>query len=209
MGETIDAMNNNCTLVAVREVSRLPDDVIFKAFRVRGYKDNQGMRNPQWIGAAQDLGLQVESVTVRVDAGVTEFGYKLKKWLSLGQFLKEFSEGVYFVSVTGHALVVRDGKIIDHNRRWSLGLRRQVRFAHKVLNAPTIVEEFTNFLEIPRHGVKRVGTAAWDRWMSASEFLRTKENVTREMLLENTDYTEADFKHDFNKGLIVYKKVGV
>lgn len=205
----ISKMRNNCTLVAVHEVSRKPAEEIFKAFRNHGYKDNKGMVNHQWIGAARELGLELEEVNSRRDknGGTAWDG---RRWseskLTLGEFIKIFVKGVYLISVQGHALVVREGKVIDKNYS-KLSLRRRVYVIHRVLN-PTVVEELTSGLlhiRIRPYNAKRWGTASYYRYEEMYNYLENNPKATIQEIYKNTKYTSADFKHDFAKGLINYK----
>lgn len=215
MTETIDSKQNNCTLVAVREVTRFSDSEILTGFRKHGYRDDKGMSNYAWINAAKSLGLEIESIGIEYESkssayidryGAERLRYNVKS-LTLGQFIREFSVGVYFVSVSGHALVIRDGKIVDHNHRRSFGVRRQVKFAHKVLNAPVIEQsKLSKFLMFPKVMAKPRGkTASYSRYVDAWLYVSKNGNVTAKQLLEHTQYTKADLRHDLKKGLITYK----
>lgn len=201
---SINLMKNNCTLVAVREVCRLPDADIFTAFRKHGYKDNKGLPNYQWIKAAKELGLVMEEVGTRIEGkAYTNYGAVHQ---TLSQFLKLYPTGVYFVSVNSHALVVRDGKVVDHNKRDSLGLRRPVYFAHRVLNAPAVAPvELSPYLMIPRWRAKSANSESGKRFRDAAVYLARNSNVTAENLIKNSTYTLADLNHDLKKGLIVYQ----
>ena len=54
--------------------------------------------------------------------------YAVQRPHTVGSFLKQFSEGTYILQVRRHALVVKDGVLIDH----SVKLRRAIRAAFKV-----------------------------------------------------------------------------
>lgn len=220
MEEQISRFRNNCTLVAIKEVTRKPDAEIIQAARKNGYVNDKGMRNSQWINAARQLGLELKEVAIKPDGAhgrlVQYERYNsyydqhmtCQRWLSpnftLGEFIKEYPKGTFLISVMGHALVVRDGKVVDHNRWGNFGFRRRMVSAHLVLNPPELKIEFTPYLMIPRKAVKRRGTAAYMRFIEAIEYLNSQPNVTIEMLTKNTKYTYADFKHDFAKGIVAY-----
>lgn len=54
--------------------------------------------------------------------------YAVPRPHTVGSFLKQFSEGTYILQVRSHALVVKDGVLVDH----SVKLRRVIRAAFKV-----------------------------------------------------------------------------
>ena len=193
--EKIDNFTNNCTLIAVREVTRLSDEEILTAFRKVGYVDNKGMRNSQWTKAAQMLGCKLSKVDNRYD----KVGQSWRERMTLAMFCREYPYGTYFVSVSGHALVIRDGKIIDHNYGMTWSPSRKVVFAHRVVNAPEVNVELTEFLEIPYPGAKKNWTKSGMRFWCAASFIRDRGDVTLEDILRETPYTMADFKHDLKE----------
>lgn len=155
MSDTIDSKRNNCTLVAVREVSRLPDDQILAAFRRFGYRDHKGFNSYGYISACGALGLQITQIDRRSLSieGRAEYVFRKRPYsfgegdededriearnpntrITLGMFCRQRKEGVFLVQVSGHLLVVRGGQIVDHNMYGRLA-RRRVRSAWLVHN---------------------------------------------------------------------------
>lgn len=203
MYDKISDFNNNCTLVAVKEVTQMDDAVILEAFKRHGYVENKGMKHDAWTTAASELGMQLEVIRTELNWYADgRYGY-----MTLGQFIKANPVGVFFISVSRHAFVVRDGKVVDHNQRYRLGLRREVRRAKRVLNAPAIAAKETGGyvkVNIQPRFAKRVGTASWQRYLNMTLFLAHNATATPEEIFANTDYTKADFAHDIKKGLISY-----
>ena len=222
----IDALTNNCTLVAVREVTRLPDADILKVFREFGYKDNEGMPTSEWTAAAKKLGLKLERVNTRkeglssrrsvavknpyyirdLDDNINHYRTIDPGKFTLADFCREYKRGVYFVVVSGHALVVRNGKVVDHNYTYTLGMRRRVVRAFRVHNPPEVTEKLSPYIKVVKISAKRPGTKAWDRLWDATEYIRRKGEVTKNELLLCTSYTLLDFNHDMKKGIIAYKE---
>lgn len=202
--ETIASKGNNCTLVAVKEVSRKPDEEIFKAFRKNGYRDNQGMYNTQWTKAAMDLGLQLEKV--EVIARNTDNGYLTYARNTLNDFLRAHKKGTFLLSVRGHALAVRDGRVVDHNKRDGAGLRRGVMAAWRVINAPVVAVMATGKLmvRVPSYRAKQKGTASHDRYFLMAQYLHNNPEAKIQDIIKNTPYTKADYNHDLKRGLIAY-----
>lgn len=60
---------------------------------------------------------------------------------------------------------------------------------------------------IVKKDAKRTGTASGDRFASAVKYLAKNKGkkISLEVLLANSDYTVADFRHDVKKGFV---KVG-
>ena len=206
--DCISALNNSCTLVAVKEVTRKPDAEIIQAFLAHGYKPHKGMVHHKWTAAARDLGMELEEVSTKAETGdAYDDGSYWTKRMTLGEFVKKNSTGTYFVSVLGHALVVREGKVVDKGRN-NLGLRRKVKFAKLVKNAPPVeVAPSTGGLKpviAPIHA-KRYGTASYLRYKSMYEFVTSYNGYPKaEEVLKNTQYTAADLTHDLKKGLVEY-----
>lgn len=198
--DKISDLDNNCTLRAVKEVSRQEDAAIIAAFKKHGYRPNKGMRHDNWTAAARDLGLELEEIRTRYNPGIDQrYGC-----MSLAQFIKRNPMGTFFVSVSAHALVVRDGKVVDGGQ---LRLRRKVKRAKKVLNAPAIVAATVarGFTINTRVG-KRHGTDSWYRYGEFTAYVANNPSATVADVLANTSYTKADFTHDVKKGFISYGK---
>ncbi len=193
--DKIADLDNNCTLRAVKEVSRLDDKVILDAFLKHGYKPNAGMTHDKWTAAAKDLGLKMEEVETTKDN---------IHYITLAEFVRSYPIGTYFVSVHAHALVVRDSKIIDNPG--SLGYRRRVRRAKRVLNAPALERIIATKLavHISPDRAKRRGTESYKRYVAMVNYISTNPAAKPSEIFKATIYTDADFNHDLKKGLIGY-----
>lgn len=143
----IEHFTNNCTLVAVKEVSGASDRVILDLFQKRGYIPHHGTRDVQYMGVLTDLGIRWEEVKTGIDGrtnlvwGKTACGSSTLKWnsarfMTLKQFCVSNPEGVFVVRGNGHAWVVRDGRVIDPNvaSQAKKKLSRRVEAAWRILN---------------------------------------------------------------------------
>lgn len=130
----ISQLRNNCTLVAVKEVTGLPDEVIVKAFLAAGYVPHKGTMVHQYMRVLTNLGFKHEDVRTskhvsmyveRRDGYDTVFSANVAFWMTLGQFVREYPKGVFVVRQNGHAFVVREGRIVDPNA--AKGARKHLR----------------------------------------------------------------------------------
>jgi len=188
----IDKFNNNCTLIAVREFTHHGEDAILSAFRDNDYRENHGMYHHKWTRAATQLGLDLQKIP-----------YSEIYNLTLAAFLKKFPEGDFFVTISGHAFNVRNGRVIDPNTGGKT--RARVQTAERVLNAKQ-----------PKTGT-RFKMERWPGWgksaakarrREAYHFVRTHtiENDRRlpeaKDVIANTSYTKADLNWDVKRGLV-------
>ena len=139
---SIHHFTNNCSLVAVKEVSGAPDRVILDHFQNRGYIPHCGTMDHQYLGVLLDLQIKFENISTLVvgrsylvestdDDGYRPFRSNPARYTTLKQFCKDHPEGVYLVRGNGHAWVVRDGRVIDPNV--ASGARK--KFGRRVENA--------------------------------------------------------------------------
>jgi hypothetical protein len=144
---SIRHFTNNCSLVAVKEISGAPDRVILELFQNRGYIPHRGTRDHQYLGVLSDLQIEYVNISTSVegrsalvedtdDDGYATFRLNAARYVTLKQFCAEHPEGVFLVRGNGHAWVVRDGRVIDPNvaqgARKRLG--RRVENAWHILN---------------------------------------------------------------------------
>lgn len=129
---SLDSYSANCTLVACREVSGLDDKTIQAAWLRHGWVPGHGMSTYAWIAAAREIGVQLEEIPWKE---LTKWNHDSRGWerTTLRQFCKKYPTGTFLVTVHAHALVVRDGAVIDRNVR-RVGGRRGVRCVYRVLN---------------------------------------------------------------------------
>lgn len=198
---TIDELMNNCVLIALREVSGLPDQMILEAVRSHGYRNHRGMYQSDYHEAARDLGIQLGEVVAVRDLPVPDGDDFDRRWdRSLGKVLPLITDGVYLVRVRGHLLVARNGRMVDHNQGVRSRLRRRVVDVTKVLNPYTPRTE--GFVRCVRRNPRHKGTGAWRRYEVMREYLARNKRTTKKELLANTAYRSDDFAWDLARGNI-------
>lgn len=188
----IDKFNNNCTLVAVREFSDATEDQILAAFRANDFIANRGMYHHKWIKAATDLGLRVSKLSYQQINGMT-----------VAAFCKKFNEGDFFVTISGHALNIRDGRVIDTNTGGKA--RARVRTAELVHNAKPaesgerfVMERFPGWSKSAAKNRRR------DAYHWAAEYSRNNDRrlPTADEVVSNTSYSKADLNWDVKRGFV-------
>lgn len=109
MGET-----NDCTVVSLAQVLEIPYGEAHGIMRAHGRQHRRGMH--MWPVADSYPSVLSMVKGLAIDE------------ISLAEFCRAHSVGRYWVEVTGHALAVVNGKILDHSRK----VRRRVMRAWKV-----------------------------------------------------------------------------
>lgn len=211
---TIASYSRNCTLVAARQLlaPAVSDDAILAAYRTHGYRDNRGMYEECYVAAMRDLGLQLEALpwcwnrrTEEVCGDGSGSAGTRERWMpaTLGTFCRLYRRGTYLVKVHGHALIVRDGAVVDPNTR-RIGARRRVWSVYRVVNA--WVPPAGRYLQlcVPPARARRPGSAACERWIALHELVRQRdpERTTPEQALALTPYTRADLAYDLRTGRV-------
>jgi hypothetical protein len=215
---SIESYHNNCTLVAVKLMAqgRHTDEEILTAFRANGYKDDDGMSHYKWTKAAADLGFELETVKIPRPKGSKYITYDndYAWWgevtrrvdhgkYTLAQFIKDNPQGDFFISVVGHALCVRDGRVMDPNCR-SSSLSRRVTGAKRVLNAPARLADGRRLEILVLKGkwdsaARARRAAAW-QWCENYKATHGGQAPLLEDVLENTPLTKADVNWDLKRG---------
>ena len=193
--ELIAHKRNNCVLVALRELTGKPDAEIFAAVRKHGYRDNRGMYVENYFAAAKDLGLKMTEEKRRWDL-VPSGGDRGK--MTLRDFVRAFPKGVFLVRTWGHALVVRDGAVVDPNWRRRAGLGRGIVGAAEIFNAHR--SELKGHVVMVRPHIRRRTPGARERWAKVVDLLRREGDVTPERLLRETGFHKIDFEWDLKRG---------
>ncbi len=200
---------NACTMIAIQEVTQKTNKQILSAATKRGYTEGKGMKPEDWRKVATDLGFKQRTVSIKTEdyrERAEAEGIRLGKGteLTINQFRKLFPEGTYFLSVKRHAIVLRDGHVVEVEGAETLGHRRRLRMATKVLS-PAEPAPLSEFLAIPKpRALVRRKAKKQKRWMAADRYLRDHKNVTLEQLVLETPYTMADAKYDMAKGWLKY-----
>ena len=129
--ELISKYSSNCALVAIKQVrSDLSDDAIIKACTDHGFASGRGMYGREWRKALKDLQVGFERCT---------FWDLREGGRTLAAFCRRNKQGVFIVSVKGHALAVVDGRVVDPNYG-TTSTRRFVYDAVEIINPRPLVE---------------------------------------------------------------------
>lgn len=149
MKKKIEQFANNCTLVAVREVTGRSDEEIIRAFEEKGWKRGHGFATVRYVAIVKNVfGHSVKEVDTTIpgrkmlDSWVTytdSWGDRRERFtrsykMTLAMFSKNYPTGTYLITVPGHALVVRDGRVIDPNYS-KVGMSRRVISAFLIEDA--------------------------------------------------------------------------
>lgn len=113
---------NDCTVVSLAYALRIPYDATHLIMRQAGREHRKGAC--MWSAAELiEPGRLVEVKGLPFDPQIT-----------LNEFCKEHPVGRYWVGVTGHALVVENGRVCDHSDKG----RRRVGKAWRVYDKPQL-----------------------------------------------------------------------
>lgn len=109
--------NNDCTVVSLAQVLEIPYGEAHSIMRAHGRVKGRGchMSAP----AASYPGVFDKVKGLEHDE------------ISLAEFCRAHKVGRYWVAVTGHALAVINGKVVDHSR----AVRRRIDYAYRVNKA--------------------------------------------------------------------------
>jgi hypothetical protein len=238
----IDGLRGNCTLVATRELTGLPDETITERFLKDGWKPGTGWYTGSVVAYLREWGFQVEHVDLTSESGAAPYTRRVhRRWygevtvyvqngLTLKQFGKKYPTGAYLVTINRHALVVRDGRIVDPNFSKER-TRARVKSAYRVVNAA----ESLYFKQKPHkarkdrlrrngdplvgfvgYSIRRANTEGRNRETTAVRYLNLNgwnrgahpgfpllPMVRLSELVSKTEYTRADAAHDIRHGRLV------
>lgn len=222
--KTIDQYANNCTLVAVREISGRSDEEIIDGFLKKGWRPGRGAYTYQYYGVLSDLGIEMERVNTVIEGRSAYVMTKATEWedgeyranssyyMTARQFAEAYPEGVYLVASSGHAFVVRDGVIVDPNLS-NKRTRQRIVSAMRIVNpAPsryTFVKskEITKDTRVRFEGVtrRRQTSKSFAKEVKAWYVARKTIDgiVTVGELTKGTGYTMDYAKWDIAKGRLV------
>lgn len=115
--------NNDCAVRAVVNVTGIEYDTIHAAFKGNGRKDNAGTNHIVLFKTMKDLGMSYvgsfgKTKPARFAEMISGTFYDVTKdhinqSLTLGNLVKALPFGKFVVCISGHALALVDGKIID------------------------------------------------------------------------------------------------
>lgn len=108
---------NDCTVVSLAQVLEIP------------YGEAHGIMRAH--GRVKGRGCHMSAPAASYPAVFTKVQGLEPDEISLAEFCRTHKVGRYWVEVTGHALAVVNGKVVDHSRK----VRRRVQRAWKVTKA--------------------------------------------------------------------------
>ena len=115
-GASSPTETNDCTVRALANAANMPYESAHAYLKAEGRINRKGSRATQSYEAYMKAGLVLKSVhgtTVRATALTRRSGMTAKRGVTLGTLLPKLSKGRYVVMVTGHALAVINGQVID------------------------------------------------------------------------------------------------
>lgn len=228
----VDGLGRNCTLVAARELLGAEREAdILAAWLAFGWKPGSGAYEHHYVPALRRLGLDLQPVeiegaswkwvgeVVELECGEIRDRRLVYRGPTLAKFCARHLQGAYLVRVNGHALVVRDGQVVDPNYR-SRGpaLRRRVRSAYLVRNAAPSAALAAAAApvvrrELPRGGDPMVRFVLPSRRRRGAQ-ARQREDMARRIVLgrggavplsvleHEAGYTRADARWDVLQGVL-------
>lgn len=116
-----------CAVCALQYVSQVDEEAVLRICALHGFKTGQGMHDKDWRAAAATLEIKSRGVSMTQR--------------SLGQFLKDYPTGLFFVATHDHLFVVDHGRIIDPRNKKPPGLKRMLRQAWRVTKIKPVVQK--------------------------------------------------------------------
>lgn len=138
-GVTSSAESNDCTVRALANAADVPYDVAHRVLKKHGRKDRRGATFKTLNGAYEECGFRL--VSLHGDGKRARFAARhtgtehARKWvdgITFGKLVESLPPyGEYIINVTGHAVAVVNGKVIDtfHNNA-----RKRVVAVYKRIN---------------------------------------------------------------------------
>ena len=204
--ERIEHYRNNCTLVALKEISGKSDAEILAAVRRNNYKNNQGMYQDDYLRAGRELGMifgeNKYCTTLFVDQfeGNVSIKYNIPR-ITLSAILKKLGKGTFLVRTPRHVLVVRDGKMVDKNfYRPKLG-RSAIDYTEvkNAYQAPKL-----GVLKVARENSRKRGTRPWIIAEKVFNYIKANPKATAaEVLKVSPGYSQSWLNWDLKRGNIV------
>jgi len=137
-GVTSSAESNDCTVRALANAADVPYDVAHRVLKKHGRPDRKGATFKTLHGAYEECGFRL--VSLHGDGKRARFAARhtdidSRKWqdgITFGKLVEQLPPyGEYIINVTGHAVAVVNGKVIDtfHNNA-----RKRVVAVYKRIN---------------------------------------------------------------------------
>lgn len=198
---SIAAEPNNCFPVALSQICTIDESNILSACVARGFNSRvAGMPTHEIPATMRDLGIEFTEVRSGDIRRCSSNGVSQP---TTAQFAKNHREGTYLVLVTGHAIVIHNGKVFDPNMK-SLRSRARVWYAYLIPNSPIVDKKRgTKFPKDPsfrtcRQNPFRRGTANFRAFQDMLSTHRpTWDTVLR---LSDTTFTRKAFRYMVNRG---------
>jgi len=115
-GATNPTESKDCTVRALANAAGIPYEAAHKALQSKGREAGKGCHPRVWHEAYQSAGLSFVGIYGKTTT-TRGFAYRYKvkafKGISLGSLLPTLGLGRFIVVITGHALAVIDGAIVD------------------------------------------------------------------------------------------------
>lgn len=137
-GVTSSAESSDCTVRALANAAEIPYDVAHALLKKHGRKDRKGATFKTLHAAYEEAGFRLISLhgdgkRARYAARHTgtEHARKWQDGITFGKLVDKLQYGEYIINVTGHAVAVVNGKVIDtfHNNA-----RKRVVAVYKRIN---------------------------------------------------------------------------
>jgi hypothetical protein len=123
--------SNNCTVLALAATTGVSYDEAFSvAQKVWSRKPKKGVRTST-LDNYFSLKLGAKKVDTKKVYHVKNRNENVVCKMTVSTFAKEYPTGNYYVLVSGHALAINDGKILDH-ANLLLKPKRIVKYAWKI-----------------------------------------------------------------------------
>ena len=91
-----------CAVAALTYASKQAVEVVESMCKLHGFETDRGMIDEEWREAAEALGLKTRRI-----------GFDPESPLTLSKFVKQYNEGLYFVSTKTHLFIVHNGLAVD------------------------------------------------------------------------------------------------
>ena len=128
----IDKFKGNCALVAVRDLTQMPDDDIVLAFLHEGWLPNQGTYEHTLKRVLSRLGVSFTQISV--PKSETSNCRGARAYGNTNYFRWNNPHGTFLMLTPTHAFVMRDGVIVDPNMRKER-LKARITGAYEIHNA--------------------------------------------------------------------------
>ena len=108
--------SNDCTVRALANAANIPYETAHNLLRKHGRKSARGCNSDVWHKAYNEAGfrlLGIYGTTARTRHMSRKLDVNPKSGITIGRMLPSLGDGAYIVVITGHALAIVDGNIID------------------------------------------------------------------------------------------------